>query len=369
MVFKTGDINDMLDFARGKKLVCFGEVSELEYLCELFSSHNLREHIDSVVGTPLRFAKQSAGMASLQDTMYRVPTVLLFVRLEMFIDFYSSPAYGLFGDTAFYVGDFLIHTPPSYCLPEYSPEKGKPLIPKILHYCWFGGNPLHPLHVKCVESWKKFCPDYEIIEWNEKNYDVTKNPYMYEAYKAEKWAFVSDYARLDAVYNYGGIYVDADVELVKPLDRFLCDTAFCGVDNPGCAALGPPFGAVPNHDFIGSLRDMYNNISFIKDDGSLNLLPNTSYHERIFRRLGLTVENKTQRIYGMTVYPTDVFSPLHPKLAIESYTENTHAIHHFAWTWGADGEVRHKCLVVKRARELLASLHECNPYKVPFDRS
>ena len=102
------------------------------------------------------------------------------------------------------------------------------MIPKVIHYCWFGGNSLPEEAKRCIESWKKYCPDYKIIEWNENNYDVNSNEYMKAAYKEKKWAFVSDYARIDVVYKYGGIYMDTDVELVKELDSFLKDRMYCG---------------------------------------------------------------------------------------------------------------------------------------------
>lgn len=92
-------------------------------------------------------------------------------------------------------------------------------IPKKIHYCWFGRNPLTESAKKCIESWKKYCPEYEIIEWNENNFDLTENRYAREAYEQKKWAFVSDYARLKIVYEQGGIYMDVDVELIKPLDE------------------------------------------------------------------------------------------------------------------------------------------------------
>ena len=106
------------------------------------------------------------------------------------------------------------------------------MIPKIIHYCWFGGAELPEKDRKCIESWKKFCPDYQIIEWNENNYDVTKNTYMYQAYQAKKWGFVPDYARLDIIYQHGGIYLDTDVELVKNLDSLLENDAFMGFVSP-----------------------------------------------------------------------------------------------------------------------------------------
>ena len=117
------------------------------------------------------------------------------------------------------------------------------MIPKVIHYCWFGHNPLPERYKEWIKSWKRYCPDYEIVEWNESNYDVTKHPYMRAAYDAKKWGFVSDYARLDIIYENGGIYLDTDVELVKNLDELLYQEGFAGVDSSGRLSTGLGFGA------------------------------------------------------------------------------------------------------------------------------
>ena len=117
------------------------------------------------------------------------------------------------------------------------------MIPKTIHYCWFGGNPLPPLAVKCIKSWKKYCPDYEIIEWSEKNFDVSSAPlYVRQAYEAKKWAFVTDYVRLYAMTTCGGVYMDTDVELVKPIDTYLSHEAFSGFEDDTCI---PPIILTP----------------------------------------------------------------------------------------------------------------------------
>ena len=136
------------------------------------------------------------------------------------------------------------------------------MLPKKIHYCWFGGNELPDLAIKCIESWKKYCPDYEIIEWNETNFDLECCDFVKEAYKAKKWAFVSDYARLKVVYDNGGIYLDTDVELVKSLDILLQEKCYFGEETTGYVATGLGFGAENGNrtsDFfplcINSLRD------------------------------------------------------------------------------------------------------------------
>ena len=147
------------------------------------------------------------------------------------------------------------------------------MIPKIIHYCWFGGNPLPPSAEKCIESWKKFCPDYEIRRWDESNYDITKNQYMQEAYQCKKWGFVPDYARLDIIYDHGGIYLDTDVEIIKTFDELLDCVAFGGVEQESpYVALGLGFGAEKGNDIIRQLRDKYDELHFM-EDGQMNLTP------------------------------------------------------------------------------------------------
>jgi len=352
MALKTGNINDMLDFCQGKKLVCYGAGDKFERLCRVFAAFNLRERIDFLAD------KDTIGQIYENHTI-----VILFSGMEKLKEFLSLFDIGLFKDADFYIGEFLLHNPPSYTLPEHNPED-KPLIPKTIHYCWFGGNPHPPLIKKCMESWKKFCPDYEIIEWSEDNFDIRQNRFISEAYQAKKWAFVSDYVRLDVIYRYGGIYMDTDVELLKPLDRFLYDSAFCGMEFISAPVLSIPFGAVPGNGLVRALRDMFNNMSFIKADGSFDMTPSTIYHTLLFRQLGLTDENKLQKTGGFTVYPTDVFAPLQPTLIVEGFTERSHAIHHYAWSWGSEAEINEKQLYVRTAREMLAQLHGGDLYHI-----
>ena len=160
-------------------------------------------------------------------------------------------------------------------------------IPKVIHYCWFGGNELSQKAVKCMESWKKYCPDWEIKEWNEQNYDVEKIPYIRDAYKEKKWAFVSDYVRLDVVWQYGGIYLDTDVELIKPLDFFLEEEVFFALEKKNlCINTGLGFGAVPENRILRQLMELYEKLSFYMEDGSLNLIACPRYNTEFFVKKG-----------------------------------------------------------------------------------
>ena len=212
-------------------------------------------------------------------------------------------------------------------------------IPKIIHYCWFGGNPLPELAQKCIASWKKFCPDYEIKEWNESNYDVAKNKYMKEAFENKQWAFVSDYARLDIIYEHGGIYFDTDVEVVRPLNNLLTFKGFAGFENEksvnsqkSCNT-GLGFGAIPKLPIIKELRNCYDKLSFIQKDGSFNTLPCPRYQTKYLLQKGLVLNNSFQEIDGLTIFPAEYFAPKDYYSGKINLTKNTYSIHHFDGSW------------------------------------
>jgi hypothetical protein len=210
------------------------------------------------------------------------------------------------------------------------------IIPKIIHYCWFGGNPLPPLALKCIESWKKYCPDYEIKEWNENNFNVNYNMYTKEAHQTKKWAFVSDVARLYAIHTDGGVYLDTDVELIKPIDSFLDNSMFIGFENDTLINTGIGFGAVQRFHIIKKMLDIYDNVSFINFDGSFNIEPCPAYNTPIIEQEGFAVNNTKQTINNVTVYPTEYFCPKNCVTRRLHITEKTHAIHHFDGSWLTD---------------------------------
>ncbi len=207
------------------------------------------------------------------------------------------------------------------------------LIPKTIHYCWFSGKEMPEGSRKCIESWEKHCPDYEIVRWDESNYDVNKNRYMQEAYERQKWGFVPDYARLDILYHYGGIYIDTDVELVRNLDELLYQQAFCGVEKWGNVNMGNCSGAVPGHPMIKKMLEEREKVSFIREDGGLNLETCGVYETRPLIREGMCVDNRVQMVSGMTVYSSDYFSPYDYMSGELNMTENTFSIHHFNGGW------------------------------------
>lgn len=214
------------------------------------------------------------------------------------------------------------------------------MIPKIVHYCWFGRHPLPEEALRCIASWKKYLPGYEIREWNEENFDIGSIPYTQEAYEEKKYAFVSDYARFWILYRYGGIYFDTDVEVVRPLDPILSAGAFMGCELGGTVrqtgvAVAPGLGiaTAPGTPVYRELLDLYRELHFRKADGSLDLTTVVKYTTDILKKHGLKNEPGIQRIGDITIYPPEYFCPKSPVTGKITLTENTYCIHHFAATW------------------------------------
>lgn len=211
------------------------------------------------------------------------------------------------------------------------------MIPKTIHYAWFGNNPLPPLAIKCMESWKKYCPDYEIKGWNESNYDYTLHPYPYEAYKHKKYAFVTDYMRMDILYRYGGIFFDTDVEIIKNFDSLMTYEGFtgfeCGEFEEFPVNVGIGIGANKGNPIIKAMLDDYDGRQFIDEKGKLNMTPCPLYQTRVLKSFGLIPENTCQNLGDMIVFPTEYFCPKNYYTAKTKITPNTYSIHHYSATW------------------------------------
>lgn len=215
----------------------------------------------------------------------------------------------------------------------------QPLIPKKIHYFWFGKNPMTEMMHRCMDSWRRYCPDYEIIEWNEDNYDVTKHRYMKEAYDAGKYSFVSDYARLDIICRYGGIYFDTDVELIKNIDDMLYNKAFYGLGCYGRVATGLGFGSIKGQEVVSRLLDAYDSFIFRKNDGGLDMRTNTIREEPVFKELGLKQKDEFQMIEGASIFPSDFMSPMIPGFHTYKTSANTVTVHHNRFSWASQQQL------------------------------
>lgn len=205
-------------------------------------------------------------------------------------------------------------------------------IPKTIHYVWFGGNELTDLAQRCIDSWKRYCPDYEIVRWDESNFDSGGNRYFEEALKSKKWAFASDYARLKILFEYGGIYMDTDVEVLRPLDDFLFEAAFSGFEAEQSVPTGL-MAARAGEPFFRRLLDDYDNRHFINEDGSFDLTTNVTLITDACVAAGLFLNGEKQTVQGFTLYPKEYFCPKDHDTGVVSLTDNSYTIHHFNGSW------------------------------------
>ena len=211
-------------------------------------------------------------------------------------------------------------------------------IPKKIHYCWFGRNPLPELALKCIESWRKYFPGYEIIEWNEDNFDVNMVLYTKQAYSAKKYAFVSDYARFWILYNYGGLYFDTDVEVIKSMDDIIVRGPFMGVEvESACeaplVAPGLGLGVNPGHHLYKEILDYYHTLSFFDIDGKPNEITVVRHTTNVLVETGLKPSNDIQEVAGIWVYPADYFNPLDSLTGKLKITDNTRSVHWYMNSW------------------------------------
>lgn len=220
------------------------------------------------------------------------------------------------------------------------------MIPKVIHYCWFGRNPLPPLALKCIDSWRRYCPDYEIKEWNEANFPLDYNDYVEEAYEAKKWAFVTDVVRLYALVTEGGIYMDTDVEVLKPLDSLLQYEAVSGFENDTCIPTGL-MASEAHQPLFEELLSEYENIHFKREDGTLDLTTNVRRITASCSRYGFVPNNSKQTIRGLTLFPKDYFCPKDYRTKVICLTNNTMTIHHFDGSWESPKRQYEKRLMAK----------------------
>lgn len=213
------------------------------------------------------------------------------------------------------------------------------MIPKIIHYCWFGGKELPDLAKKCITSWKNFCPDYEIIRWDESNTDLNENDYIREAYENKKWAFITDYVRLKVLYEQGGVYMDTDVEVIASIDSFLTNSAFSGFENNDRIPTGI-MAAEKSHPFIKKLLDYYEGKHFVLPNGEFDQQTNVETITKIASLYGFIPNNNKQLVDGMVFYPWDVFCPKDHRTGEIRISPNTVCIHHFNGSWKTAEETK-----------------------------
>ena len=228
------------------------------------------------------------------------------------------------------------------------------MIPKIIHYCWFGRGEMPPLVKKCIKSWDKYCPGWKVVLWNEDSFDVNSTLWTKQAYEARKFAFVADYVRVKALYEQGGVYLDSDVELVQPIDRFLVHDAFSGFE---CATAAPTgiIAARAGQEVIKGWLDYYTDRPYLIN-GQPNMVPNVSFMTEDLKARGLKMDDSLQNIDGMVIYPQTWFCPLNIVSIEKKFSENTHTIHHFTSTWRTKQQLKNFAKVRRHQTKWYRSL-------------
>ena len=230
------------------------------------------------------------------------------------------------------------------------------MIPKMIHYCWFGGSEKPEAANKCIASWRACCPGYELREWNEGNADLEQCPaYVRDAYAAKKYAYVSDFIRLKALFEHGGFYMDTDVELLKDLDRFLCDDGVIGFENDLFVNSGQMLAARAGHPILAEMMERYRNIEFYRADGSMFLLGCPHVNTEVLTNHGLVLNGQEQTVGDFHVYPADWFNPLDSATGELLKTENTVSIHWYSMSWIPLWK-RMRVKMMRKVRRLLRKL-------------
>jgi len=344
----TSEFEEFLDDHRNDQIVCYGAGRMLVQLVELIcpqyhfeqriafvvdSNTNLHNTVVSINGREFRVRSMDDVLenATINDLVFCITSLAdidIFSILKTHKKLKNCPVYSLaplwvFEQTR--IAESAERPPTGYRMCT------TPQIPKVLNYAWFGGNTMPDKNKRCIDSWRKFCPDYQIVEWNEGNYDVSSHHFPRDAYAARKYAFVADFAKLQLAYQYGGIFLDVDVEIIKNLDELLYNTAYCGFHNHYEVAFGLGLGTVAGLPIVKELLDMYDDTIFSADDtGKLacNILQTQG-----LQRYGLILNGSFQIIDGLAVYPTEYFNPILFTSGQAKITENTYSAHFPDVSW------------------------------------
>lgn len=351
------DVYCLKEIVSKKKMVCFGAGRVLKNFISFYRDLHFEEDIDCIVDNnkdnlpnKLKIGNVEIPIITVEQFKKMKDYILLISCFDVYGVYKQLSVYSELNEIFCFASNFirsetnckeeeLRKYPKNYRLTQ------KQLIPKKIHYCWFGKGEIPEQNKKWMESWSKYCPDYEIIRWDESNYDITKNNYMYEAYQAGKWGFASDYARLDIIYRQGGIYLDTDVELLKSFDELLYQEAFSGIESTRNINWGLGFGACKGCNIIREVRDFYINKNFINKDGSLNLVAAPILQKDFLNKKGYINNGEYQVINNMTVYPEKVLSAKCNLTGRILPTDHTFAIHHYDGSW----DLKHKKQSLKNA--------------------
>lgn len=310
------DLNGFREFIQSKKIICYGAgsvgVRAIEIMENWGKSNDIIAFIDrdkSKCGTNICSGGHSYPILSINEAIQIVDESMILLitcvtsstdilEIRKILDGYAE----LDGLVCFSLVEVAQRQLVSSDYPDIMHESDTMMIPKKLHYCWLGGE--KPVFIqRMIDSWKRVCPDYEIIEWNEKNYDFSKCEYMRQAYEEKVWGFVPDYARIDIVHQNGGIYLDTDINILKKPDELLFQKNFFISDSSFLVNLGSGFGAMAGCTILNEFMDYYKNISFKLNNGRLDRTPCVMHQYYVLKKHGININDRLQTISGINIYP------------------------------------------------------------------
>ena len=340
MILKNCDFYEFMERLGDKKIICFARGFQLNSMIYMYD-YLWEDKIKYIVDNDTLLCNAVERVKQYEFSL-RCPDVLKEEKSdEIVVVIFSMRFYEILSqlDEIKELDDAEVYIFPlmqTYTLMDkgsFRQSQNIALIPKKIHYCWFGGMPLSESAKQCIKSWKKYCPDYEIVQWDESNYDYKKHPYMKEAYECKAYAYVSDYARLDILYENGGIYMDVDVEVKRNLDPLLYNKAYCGFSShvPRIAT-GLGFGAIKNFHMLKEMMDIYKYERFIETKG-INDTFCQVYNTKVLRHYGLIENGRYQVIEGMACYPKDYFDAMSSYFYIAPRDEKAFSIHGSENTW------------------------------------
>lgn len=325
-----------------KSIICYGAGMLPLYMEPLFSQYDLLQDIRLFIDSNQEKAEKTVSLQN-KNVKIAMPDYLKMMDAKKYVILITAEKYREILDRLRNYVDLSCWECYSYPLLNLSFFKSmispqftygnRNRIPKVIHYTWFGKGKKQRL---CIESWKKYCPDYEILEWNETNYDIHKNRYIEQAYERKKWAYVSDYARLDILYRYGGVYLDTDVELWKSMDELLTTEAFLCFGEWPAPNSGAGIGCVKGHTIIKEMIGVREHIDFIQEDGSDDPHTNSNYEMQALMQHGFRMNFEYQMKDGIALYPPDVIAPVSVTGRDSFVTERSIGIHYCNNSWRLD---------------------------------
>lgn len=363
MILRNSNMKSFFEMHQKKKIVCYGIGADFDRILKNFAEYPWGERIGYLVdNSPTKWGKTltingcNHKVISLDDLLKEdISNTVVLITCSFYAEIIEQlNVISKLDLIECYIYYFMFALSEEHVL--QIKQRDECLIPAVIHYCWFGGKELPDLYKRCIDSWYKHCPEYQIIEWNESNCNLEENLFAKQAYEVGKYGFVPDYFRLKIIYEHGGIYLDTDVELLKSLNELRYNAAFCGLEEPGRVAMGLGFGAEPHHIVIKKMMDRYSNLIFAKGERKYEETPSPVWQTMDLMEMGMQYGNRLQEVAGMTIYPTEVLSPKNLITGETSLTEYSYAIHHYDGSW-VSGERLEKRIIrqnnVRKIQELM----------------